>query len=277
MEDLKKMAMKSMLGKKKIREDEKEDEILPNISQEKEKAVPQMFSGSRIKNSLLLNLKKKDIIVDQSTDQTIQIENEIIQPAETEQKNLPETIIVNEPMKKDNIPCATNDSIPLQEDNSMKPKDKIESPSTIEPVKSNPIQANLSQPVLPVSPVHKNQPEPEQTVSPVTSPVYINKVQEEKIEPESLDLKASSNPIKTLNSRIIGTDKKEEKKTIVSFSQAKKNIDEFCLKIEKLDLELKEKMINKSIEFIYQEYIPDSFKVKLIEEFFDKRTVPKEC
>jgi len=277
MEDLKKMAMKSMLGKKKIREDEKEDEIIPIISEEKDKAPPKMTLGNQIKNLHLLILKKKDIIVDKSTDQTVEIQNEIIQPAESEPKKLPETTTIIEPIKNDNIPCASNDVNPSIEGHSEKPKDKIESPSTIEPVKSNPIQANLSQPVVPVSPIHKNQPEPEQTVSPVTSPVYINKINEEKIEPESLEPKPSSNPIKTLNTRILGTDKKEEKKTIVSFTQAKKNIDEFCLKIEKLDLELKEKMINKSIDFNYQELIPDSFKVKLIEEFFDKRTLPKEC
>jgi hypothetical protein len=56
----------------------------------------------------------------------------------------------------------------------------------------------------------------------------------------------------------------------ITFQQAKKEIEEFSLQMDKLEQEIKQKYKIDLGEFYYEEHLPDELKIKLIEDYFNQ-------
>ena len=88
---------------------------------------------------------------------------------------------------------------------------------------------------------------------------------------------SKSNDTSSLNNQDASIKKEESKSEIgskkIGFGQAKKEIEEFCAKIEKLEIQCNQNHHIKMSEFYYEDCIPDCFKVKLIEEFFKDKPI----
>jgi hypothetical protein len=78
-------------------------------------------------------------------------------------------------------------------------------------------------------------------------------------------------PVKSEPAEAPQTSVKTTKK--ISFTEAKKEIDEFTLQIEKMEAEIKDKYGINLPEFYYEDLLPDELKMKLIEDFFNSEEI----
>ena len=59
----------------------------------------------------------------------------------------------------------------------------------------------------------------------------------------------------------------------ISFTEAKKEIEEFSNQIERIENEMKEKYGLNLTEFYYEDLLPEELKMKLIEEYFNSEEI----
>lgn len=59
----------------------------------------------------------------------------------------------------------------------------------------------------------------------------------------------------------------------ITFAEAKKEIDEFGLEMDKIEKEIKEKYNINVSEFYYDDLLPEYMKVKLVEEYFNSKEI----
>lgn len=60
-----------------------------------------------------------------------------------------------------------------------------------------------------------------------------------------------------------------QSKKMMSFAEAKKEIDDFSLQLEKLEKEIKEKYSISFPDSSYEDQLPDDIKIKLVENYFE--------
>jgi hypothetical protein len=177
-----------------------------------------------------------------------------------------------------NIPTNPVPSEQMQVDDSTtkepekevsKPAEEIQTISAPEPVKNE-------QPVSELTESHTNEK------SGITSPIPLPGNTDNPVkEPEQVvhtevpvGSKQSETNVSNIESNIPKPVENPTGAKKLSFSAAKKEIDDFAVLMDTIIVELKDKGINIP-ETTYDEYLPDEVKIKLIEEFFNDKEIQK--
>jgi hypothetical protein len=118
------------------------------------------------------------------------------------------------------------------------------------------------------TPVNETQKESQiinQPVQPVEGPKESTEIKENKesqVQPQAAQGQPPASDVPQAK-----TGKK------ISFTEAKKEIDDFTSQIEKIETEIKDKYGINLPEYYYEDLLPDELKMKLIEDFFNSEEI----
>jgi len=120
----------------------------------------------------------------------------------------------------------------------------------------------------------QNKIEPSKELTNITTQSQVPKPPEVIIQVNSLESSKESvkDAITNINNDV-QTKKEEPKPTAqrISMKQVNKDIDEFCAKINKLEIEINNAYNIKMSDYFYDDCLPDTLKFRLVDDFFKEK------
>ena len=254
----------------------KEDNSFPN-------SVPTQPAGEEKKISLFSNLTSKETSKEDkpviSNSHSIE-EKKVEAKPETKQETKPEiklpiSLQQKEPTKIEKIgksPSPNNNNIEMKKETK---------PIVLIPIESKPPE---SKPLPQVPPQEEQKKNTSKSVSPIrpipqeekkTSPQIQANQQKQNITKND----QKNKPILSTGTPMMGNQPislpeiPAPTKKVISFAEAKKEIEDFAVQLEKMEGDIQKKYSITFPDMSYEDVLPDEMKIKIIEEYFDSKEI----